>query len=491
MVGRLAFAVPGDLATPTGGYGYDRRMIAELRDLGWQIDLLDLGDGFPWPSDATRAAALARLFAVPAGRTIVIDGLAFGVLPEAALQLARPQSADRAGASSACAGMGLSPAQADALRASERAALAAVNGVVVTSAATARLVASDYGVPAERITVASPGSDPAPLAQGSRDGIVRLLSVGAVVPRKGFDVLIAALATLGDLPWRLTIAGDRTRDRDTAAQLDADIARLALGERIAMLGAVSPERLAKLYAEADVFVLASRFEGYGMAYAEAIAHGLPVVGTNAGAIPDTVPADAGLLVAAGDIPALAEALRRVIGNAGLRQRLAGAARAAAPRSRPGGSPQKFLRARSRPGMSGFSADWLALREPYDCARAIRRFSTRSRSLKPLSSVRIVDLACGTGSTLRALRPHLPARQNWRLVDNDLGLLARATATPLGTCHRYGRPARPQPRSRSCARRAGRSGHHLGPARSRLRNLAGSAGGRDRRALDPDLCGVEL
>ena len=149
-------------------------------------------------------------------------------------------------------------------------------------------------MPADRITVARPGSDPAPMAHGSRDGIVRLLSVGAVVPRKGFDVLIAALATLADLPWRLTIAGDRGRDPKTAAQLDADIARLKLGDRVAVLGAVSPERLAELYAGADLFVLASRFEGYGMAYAEAIAHGLPVIGTTAGAIPDTVPAGAGV-----------------------------------------------------------------------------------------------------------------------------------------------------------------------------------------------------
>jgi glycosyltransferase involved in cell wall biosynthesis len=225
---------------------------------------------------------------------------------------------------------GLSDKQADALRISERAALSSVQGVVVTSPATARLVAADYGVPAERIAVARPGSDPAPLAQGSRDGVVRLLSVGAVVPRKGFDVLIAALATLDELPWRLTIAGDRTRDGHAAARLDVDIARHALENRVTVLGAVSPQHLAALYAEADVFALASHFEGYGMAYAEALAHGLPVIGTSGGAIPDTVPPEAGLLVPPGDILALATALRRVIGDSDLRRRLTGGARAAAP-----------------------------------------------------------------------------------------------------------------------------------------------------------------
>jgi len=330
VTGRFAFAVPGDLATPTGGYGYDRRMMAELGDLGWQIDLLDLGEGFPWPSEATRADARTRLLAVPAGRAIVIDGLALGVLPESALQLAGRNPLLALVHHPLALEWGLSVTQADALRSSERAALAAAQGLVVTSAATAKLVASDYGVPAERITVARPGSDPAPPAQGSQDGVVRLLSVGAVVPRKGFDVLIPALAMLTDLPWRLAIAGDRTRDREAAARLDADIARYALGDRIFALGAVSPQRLAALYAEADMFVLASRFEGYGMAYAEAIAHGLPVIGSNAAAIPDTVPADAGLLVTSGDIPALTAALRRVVGDADLRRRLADGARAAAP-----------------------------------------------------------------------------------------------------------------------------------------------------------------
>jgi len=330
VVRRFAFAVPGDLATPTGGYAYDRRMIAELSHLGWQIDLLDLGEGFPWPSETTRTAARAQLLAVPAGRCIVVDGLALGVLPETASQLAGRNPLLALVHHPLALEWGLSVQQADALRRSERAALAVVQGVVVTSAATARLVASDYGVPAARITVARPGSDPAPLAQGSQNGVVRLLSVGAIAPRKGYDVLIAAVATLKDLSWRLAIAGDRTRDPNAAAQLDADIARHALGNRIAVLGAVSPQRLEALYAEADVFVLASYFEGYGMAYAEAVAHGLPVIGTRAGAIPDTVPPDASLLVDPGDAPALATALCRVIGDADLRRRLAGAARAAAP-----------------------------------------------------------------------------------------------------------------------------------------------------------------
>jgi glycosyltransferase involved in cell wall biosynthesis len=334
VVKRFAFAVPGDLATPTGGYAYDRRMIAELGHLGWQIDLLNLGEGFPWPSGATRATARTQLLAMPASRIIVVDGLALGVLPETASQLAGRNPLLALVHHPLALEWGLSVEQANALRASERAALAAVRGVVVTSAATARLITSDYGVPAERITVARPGSDPAPPAPGSQDGVVRLLSVGAVVPRKGFDVLIAALAMLTDLSWRLTIAGDRTRDHNTSAQLDADIARHSLGNRITTLGTVSPQRLAALYAEADMFVLASRFEGYGMAYAEAVTHGLPVIGSNAGAIPDTVPPEAGLLVAPGDIPALAQALRRVIGDADLRRRLADAARAAAPQLPP-------------------------------------------------------------------------------------------------------------------------------------------------------------
>jgi glycosyltransferase involved in cell wall biosynthesis len=327
QVGRVAFAVPGDLATPTGGYRYDRRIIEELRQLGWKVDVLDLGDGFPFPSVAQRATALARLSAVPGGCPIVLDGLAFGALPEAGALRSRTPLIALVHQPLALES-GLDATQADVFRQSERAALAAAARVVVTSESTGRIVVSDYSVQSQRISVVRPGNDRVPPVRGSNDSVVRLLSIGSVVPDKGYDLLIAAVATIDDLPWRLTIAGDRTRNLAAAARLDADISAHGLGDRVTVLGAVAPERVIELYLASDLFVLASRFEGYGMALAEAIAHGLPVVSTTAGAIPDTVPEGAGLLVPPCDVAALAQALRRLIGDRAERQRLATHARAA-------------------------------------------------------------------------------------------------------------------------------------------------------------------
>jgi glycosyltransferase involved in cell wall biosynthesis len=330
-VKRLAFAVPGDLSTPTGGYAYDRRMIAELKTLRWNIDVIDLGEGFPHVDAQRRAAACATLAAIPQHRPIVIDGLAFGVLPEAAALLRARNPLIALVHHPLALESGLSKTEAEAFCASERAALAQAHRTVVTSPSTARLLTSDYDVPADRITVAQPGCDPAAPAKGSSDGIVRLLSVGSLVPRKGHDVLIAALATLSDLPWRLTIAGDAERDFATAAAVKKQITLAGLTERITLAGAVAPARLSKLYQDSDLFVLASRFEGYGMAYAEAIAHGLPVIGTTAGAIPETLPNDIAILVPPDNAESLAHALRDLIASTGARRRMAAAARAAASR----------------------------------------------------------------------------------------------------------------------------------------------------------------
>ena len=330
MTRAFVFAVPGDLATPTGGYAYDRRIIAELVPLGWRAEILDLGHEFPCPGPACRAAARAALASVPNGRAIVIDGLALGALPEVAA-LGSSHKLIALVHHPLALETGLSPETRDAFRRSERAALAAVRQVIVTGGITARLLVSDYAVPTDRISVALPGVDPVLPAPARNSALPALLAVGALVPRKGYDVLLSALAQIADLPWRLTIAGACDRSPATAAEVAALIAAHKLEERVVLAGAVPAGRLAELYAEADVFVLASRFEGYGMAYAEAIAHGVPVIGTTAGAIPETVSAGAGILVAPDDSGALATALRRVIQDHDERRRLAAGARAAAAR----------------------------------------------------------------------------------------------------------------------------------------------------------------
>lgn len=329
MVKEFVFAVPGDLATPTGGYAYDRRMIAELAALGWRAQVLDLGDGFPRPTNAIRAAACKRLERIPAGTTIVIDGLAFGVLPEAAEVLHASHPLVALVHHPLALETGLDAEETAALRQSETAALAHACRTIATSAAIGNLLLAEFGVAKERLAVAPPGTDRAPIVPRAADGPVHLLAVGAIVPRKGYDVLLAALTRLMFLPWQLVIVGDRTRNPDTARRIDTDIARYGLADRVQMTGAIADEELAALYASADLFVLPSRFEGYGMAYTEAIAHGVPVVGTTAGAIPQTVPAGVGVLVHPDDIDALTKVLRRLIEFPHERRALAAAARAAA------------------------------------------------------------------------------------------------------------------------------------------------------------------
>ena len=239
----IVFAVPGDLATPTGGYAYDRRMIAELARLGWSVEVADIGNDFPRPSTRTLDATRSRLSAVPKGIPIVIDGLAFGALPELAADLHAHHPLIALVHHPLALESGISAAEAERFLQRERAALAYSDNVIVTSPATARLLSADYGVDSADITVAVPGSEPRAPSAGSRDSTLALLAVGSIVRRKGYDVLVAALAGLRDLPWRLTIAGDVTRDPATAQELDADIRHRGLGERIALVGAVQERRL--------------------------------------------------------------------------------------------------------------------------------------------------------------------------------------------------------------------------------------------------------
>lgn len=329
MARRVTWAIPGDLATVTGGYAYDRRIIAELEQRGWTVELVSLGDGFPRPDLGQKAAAETRLLASPDDGPVVVDGLAFGVLPEVAAVLRKKRPLVALVHHPLGLETGLTKEESAQLLASERGALASAHRVVATSNWTAEVLVKQFGVTPEHLHVVLPGTDRAAFAAGSCDETVRLLSVGAIGPRKAFDLLVEALAPLAHLPWHLAIAGNRERDAAAVTRLDGLIVRHGLTARVDCLGKVSSDRLAELYAGADVFVLASRFEGYGMAFAEALAHGLPVIGTTGGATPYTVPASAGRLVEPGNVDALTDALRALIRDRALRERLAAGARTAA------------------------------------------------------------------------------------------------------------------------------------------------------------------
>lgn len=326
------FLVPGDWHSRTGGYLYDRQVVDQLRAAGWKVAVASPGDGFPWPDAAAQQCARQVVEALPDGALVVADGLGFGVLPE----LVEAHAARLRWVALVHHPLALESGLAEPQRAqlfdSERRALAHARHVIVTSPSTAHALAP-YDVAPARISVVEPGTDPAPLAEGggAGPGALSLLCVATVVPRKGHVLLLEALAGLRDRRWHLHCAGSLARDADEGRRALAATERLGLGDRVTWHGEVDAGPLAALYAQADLFVLPSWYEGYGMALAEALARGLPIVSSAAGAIVDTVPADAGLLVPPGEVGALREALRRTLDEPATRSALAAGARAAAAR----------------------------------------------------------------------------------------------------------------------------------------------------------------
>jgi len=297
----IAFLVPGALTELTGGYIYDRQIVEGLTRLGRRLAVRQI----------TRRDATRVLASIPDDAVVIVDGLAGGVLPreierEAArlrfIALVHHPLAHETG---------VSKADARRLWRSERRALQCVRHVVVTSPATATLLAREYGVRRTRISCIEPGTQRRAVARSA--GGSSLLCVATLTPRKGHITLIRALARLKHLDWHLTCLGSLGRDPKTATRVRAEIRKAGLEQRVVLAGqTASRARLERLYARADVFVLPTEYEGYGMAVAEAIASGLPVISTPTGAIPSLVGADAGILVPPRNVRALAGAIEKLL-----------------------------------------------------------------------------------------------------------------------------------------------------------------------------------
>ncbi len=316
--------VPAPFDAVTGGYEYDRRIVAGLREAGHQVRVVELSGTHPLTDEWARDAACAAWDSIGEGSRPIIDGLAlpaFAGLDDALAArnavglIHHPTSLET----------GFSETERAALLAIEKRLMPKLSRIIVTSEATAERLAADFAVDRDRITIVVPGTDEAPRSPGSGGPICHILSIGTLIPRKGHDVLLQALARLFDLDWQLTIVGSPDRDPVHAHSLAALVEELNIGKRVRFAGEVTGAALDALWREADIFALATHWEGYGMAIAEALKRGVPVVVCDGGAAGKLVTEMSGVVCPVGDKVNLSKALRRMIFGASLRRQMAEAA----------------------------------------------------------------------------------------------------------------------------------------------------------------------
>ncbi|MFC3125705.1 glycosyltransferase family 4 protein [Pseudoroseomonas globiformis] len=317
---RIALVVPAPFSTVSGGYGYDRRLVEGFRGRGHEVEVLELDGRHPLPDAAAQESARMLLDAVPGSTRLLIDGLglpAFAPFVDelesrAAVALIHHPTAIEPG---------FTDEEREELRQRETLLFPRMARLVATSRLTADRLPLEFGAAPGKIGVVEPGTDAAPRSHGSGGPGCAILSVAVLVPRKGHDVLLRALGKLTDLDWTLTIAGS-PRDPVHAQGLVALAEELNIARRVTFAGEVVQKDLEALYARSDLFALATHWEGYGMAAAEALARGLPLAITAGGAIGDLVPIGAGVIAPPGDIASLSRAMRRPIYDLSLRKAMA-------------------------------------------------------------------------------------------------------------------------------------------------------------------------
>jgi glycosyltransferase involved in cell wall biosynthesis len=325
-----------DPARPSGGNTYDRRVCRGLAALGWVVHEHAVPGAWPRPGEGAHAALAHAVRRIPDGAVVLLDGLIASTAPEALVPHARRLRQ----VVLVHMPLGHRPPddEAGAVRARESEVLAAATAVVTTSAWTRRRLGELYTVPADRVHVTEPGVDTARLAPGSAAGDA-LLCVAALTPDKGHDVLLDGLATATDLSWRCTCVGSLVREPAFAAGVRRRARASGLGDRVRFPGPCTGQELDRAYAAADLLVLASHAETYGMVVTEALSHGLPVLATEVGGVTEALGygedgTRPGLLVPPDDPGALGAALRAWLEDAELRERLRLAARGRRAKLRP-------------------------------------------------------------------------------------------------------------------------------------------------------------
>jgi glycosyltransferase involved in cell wall biosynthesis len=313
-----AFAIPGDMHQRTGGYIYEKSLLMALRAAGRTVHHVQLPSSFPDPSPVGMEETVETLAGLPVSEPLILDGLVYGAIETDGLARVRspiiamihhPLGLET----------GLPEARARLLLDREKANLALASHVLVPSPHTARTLVSQFDVPEQRITVVTPGFEKSPAPRRPQAPPL-ILSVGLLAARKGHDVLLRALERIADLEWQAVIVG-KTHDPEVERALRAQHSASNLGSRLLIAGEIGDDELASLYAGASVFALATRYEGYGIVFGEALVQGLPIVTCRTGAVPDTIPRGCGILVEVDDDIAFADALRRLLRDHDLRREM--------------------------------------------------------------------------------------------------------------------------------------------------------------------------
>ena len=315
-----------DPTRPSGGNTYDRHVCRELGSLGWAVHEHHIPGAWPRP-DAPASAALADVVGrIPDGAVVLLDGLVASAAPAVLV----PEAARLRLVVLVHMPLGHRPAD-DEVRTREHAVLSTVSAVITTSAWARRRLLELYSLAAGRVHVAEPGVVAAELAVGSDPG-GNLLCVAAVTFDKGHDVLVHALEKLSDLSWRCVCVGSLERDPPFADKLARRSRDGALAGRLCFTGPRTGRDLDRAYTAADLLVLASRAETYGMVLTEALARGIPLIATDVGGVTEALGAGMGgtlpgLLVPPVDPAGLAAALRTWLTDGETRAELRRAARA--------------------------------------------------------------------------------------------------------------------------------------------------------------------
>jgi glycosyltransferase involved in cell wall biosynthesis len=306
-----------DPQRPSGGNAYDRRVLDGLRAAGWTVHEHVVAGSWPTPDAAALAELATVVGAVPSGSVLLVDGLVASCSGDVLVaEAGRVRVVVLVHMPLLTADAAAGPPEGRVLR--------AASAVVTTSQWTRRLLVDGYGLAQQRVSVAHPGAAEAPLAPGTPAG-GSLLCVGAIAPHKGHAELAEALGLVADLPWRAVLAGSLDIDPSYVDEVRRRIAAAGIDARVDLVGPLGVASLDRAYAAADLVVVPSRAETYGMAVTEALARGLPVLASRVGGLPEALgphgPDAPGLLVPPGDPGALAAALRAWLGDDDLRSRL--------------------------------------------------------------------------------------------------------------------------------------------------------------------------